>query len=152
MTPPRRPASTRIPAPSVCASSSRSQPTATLTGGCKLGRDSSLSTGTNFHMHSSSTGTPHRNNGVSPTQKLFGHQVQNTLPAHHRSFAPEWQRSNQEADAATIYTLETSKATCDEHAHPLSNLQVGNHVAVQNSTPKMWDIYGTITAVGPYMR
>ena len=30
--------------------------------------------------------------------------------------------------------------------------QVGNHVAVQNPTSKLWDIYGTITAVGLYRR
>ena len=33
--------------------------------------------------------TPCRKNGLSPAQKLFGHPVQDTLPAHRRSFAPE---------------------------------------------------------------
>ena len=84
--------------------------------------------------------TPCRKDGLSPAQKLFGHPVQNTLPAHCGSFAPEWQRSSQEADVATIYRSETSLATYDQHAHPLSDLQVGNHVAVQNPTSKMWDI------------
>ena len=84
--------------------------------------------------------TPCRKDGLSPAQKLFGHPVQNTLPAHCGSFAPEWQKSSQEADVATIYTSETSLATYDQHAHPLSDLQVGNHVAVQNPTSKMWDI------------
>ena len=78
--------------------------------------------------------TPCRTDGLSPAQKLFGHPVQDTLPAHCGSFAPEWQRSSQEADVATIYTSETSLATYDQHAHSLSDLQVGNHVAVQNPT------------------
>ena len=94
--------------------------------------------------------TPCRKDGLSPTQKIFGHPVQDTLPAYRRSFAPKWQRSSQEADSATTHTSKTSQATYDQHAHPLSDLQVGNHVAVQNPTSKLWDIYGTITAVGPY--
>jgi len=89
--------------------------------------------------------TPCRKDGLSPAQKLFGHPVQDTLPAHRRSFAPEWQRSSQEADSAATHTLETSQATYNQHAHHLSDLQVGNHVALQNPTSKMWDIYGTIT-------
>lgn len=96
--------------------------------------------------------TPCRKDGLSPAQKLFGHPVQDTLPAHRRSFAPEWQRSSQEADSAATHTLEMSQAAYDQHAHSLSDLQVGNHVAVQNTTSKMWDIYGTITAIGPHRR
>ena len=96
--------------------------------------------------------TPCRKDGLSPAQKLFGHSVQDTLPVHRRSFAPEWQRSSQEADSATTHTSKTSQAAYDQHAHPLSDLQVGNHVPVQNPTSKLWDIYGTITAVGPYRR
>ena len=38
--------------------------------------------------------TPTRKDGLSLAQKLFGHPVQDTLPAHHRSFAPEWQRTS----------------------------------------------------------
>ena len=96
--------------------------------------------------------TPCRKDGLSPAQKLFSHPVQDTLPAHHRSFAPECQRSSQEADSATTHTSKTSQATYDQHAYHLSDLQVSNHVAVQNPTSKLWDIYGTITAVGPYRR
>ena len=48
--------------------------------------------------------TPCRKDGLSPAQKLFGHPVQDTLPAHRRSFAPEWQRSSQEADSAATHT------------------------------------------------
>ena len=52
--------------------------------------------------------TPTRKDGLSPTQKLFGHPVQDTLPAHHRSFAPEWQRTSQEAQQQTDITLQSS--------------------------------------------
>ena len=96
--------------------------------------------------------TPCRKDGLSPAQKLFGHPVQDTLPAHRRSFPPERQRSSQEADSAATHTSETSQATYNQHAHHLSDLQAGNHVAVQNPTSKMWDIYGTITAIGLHRR
>ena len=87
---------------------------------------------------------PHKNYLATQYKILFPPTVD---PLHQSGM-----RSSQEADAATIYTSETSQATYDQHAHPLSDLQVGNHVAVQNPTSKMWDIYGTITAVGPYRR
>ena len=96
--------------------------------------------------------TPCRKDGLSPAQKLLGHPVQDMLPAHRRSFAPEWQRSSQAADSAAAHTSERSQATYNQHAHPLSDLQVGNHVALQNPNTKMWDIYGTITDIGPHRR
>ena len=40
----------------------------------------------------------------------------------------------------------------NRNAHDPSALQVGNHVAIQNPDTKMWDIYGVITAIGPFRR
>ena len=37
-----------------------------------------------------------------------------------------------------------------QNAHDLPTLQIGNHVAIQNPTSKIWDIYGVITAIGPF--
>jgi len=31
---------------------------------------------------------PSRKDGLSPAQKLYSHPIQDTLPAHHTSFAP----------------------------------------------------------------
>ena len=42
--------------------------------------------------------TPSRKDGLSPAQNLYGHPIQDTLPAHRRSFSPDWQRSSQEVD------------------------------------------------------
>ena len=96
--------------------------------------------------------TPCRKDGQSPAQKLFGHPVQDTLPAHCRSFAPEWQKSVQDAETAAAETQVKSQQSYNQHAHELSTLQVGNHIAIQNPTSKMWDIYGVITAIGPFWR
>ena len=35
--------------------------------------------------------TPSSQDGLSPAQKLFGHPVQDTLPAHPKSFDPQEQ-------------------------------------------------------------
>ena len=42
--------------------------------------------------------TPSRRDGQSPAQKLYGHPIQDTLPAHRRSFAPEWQRHSLDTE------------------------------------------------------
>ena len=39
--------------------------------------------------------TPPCRDNLSPAQKLFGHPVQDTLPAHRRAFAPESQRRDR---------------------------------------------------------
>ena len=92
--------------------------------------------------------TPSRRDGQSPAQKLYGHPIQDTLPAHRRSFAPEWQRHSLNTEES----LKISEEYYDQHAHKLPDLQVGSHVAIQNTSSKLWDIYGIITAIAPHRR
>ena len=96
--------------------------------------------------------TPSRRDGLSPAQKLYGHPVQDTLPAHRRSFAPEWQRSLQEADQQASHTSTQSETFYNTHAHPLTDIEIGSNVALQNQQSKHWDIYGKVVAIGPYRR
>ena len=96
--------------------------------------------------------TPCRKDGLSPAQKLFGHPVQDILPAHHRSFLPKWQRPISTADQQRRDTLQSSAAYYNSHAHPLSDIKIGSHVAIQNSQTKAWDIYGVVTEVSPERR
>ena len=76
--------------------------------------------------------------------------MQDTLPAHRRSFALECQKSSQDAEKAAMVTQDMLQQAYNQNAHDLPTLQIGNHVAIQNSTSKMWDIYGVITATGPF--
>jgi hypothetical protein len=39
-----------------------------------------------------------------------------------------------------------------ETTHPLPDIQIGSHVALQNPVSKLWDIYGTVTDIGPYRK
>ena len=96
--------------------------------------------------------TPSRKDGLSPSQKLFGHSVQEILPAHHRSFLPEWQRPIATAEQQRQDTLHSSAAFYNRHAHTLSDINVGSHVAIQNPQTKNWDIYGIVTEISPQQR
>ena len=96
--------------------------------------------------------TPSRRDGLSPAQKLFGRPVQDHLPAHRRSFAPEWQNSFDEAENAAEETQQESQNYYNAHAHNSPDITIGNHVAIQHHDTKRWEIYGTVTAIGPYRR
>ena len=93
--------------------------------------------------------TPSRRDGLSPAQKLFGKPIQDTLPAHHRAFAPQWQKASEEEDLPNDTPAEHYY---NQHAHTLPDITNGTNVAIQNPTTKRWDIYGVVTAVGPYRR
>ena len=96
--------------------------------------------------------TPSRKDGLPPAQKLFGHPVQDILPAHRRSFLPQWQRPVQEATQQAEDTSKSSAAYYNLHAHNLPDIHVGSHVAVQNPQSRLWDIYGIVTEIGPHRR
>ena len=96
--------------------------------------------------------TPSRKDGLSPAQKLFGHPVQDILPAHRRSFLPQWQRPLQEIVQQAEDTSQSSAAYYNLHAHNLPDIRVGSHVAVQNPQSRLWDIYGIVTEIGPHHR
>ena len=96
--------------------------------------------------------TPCRKDNTSPAQKLFGHPIQDTLPAHRRSFAPEWQKNYLDAEQQATDTLAKSRQFYNTHAHSLPEIQIGSPVALQNQQSKLWDIYGTVITTGPNRR
>ena len=96
--------------------------------------------------------TPSRKDGLSPAQKLYGHAIQDTLPAHRRAFSPEWQRSSLEAERRALNVRETVELSYNNHAQTLPEITIGSNVALQNDDTKRWDIYGTVTAIGPHRR
>ena len=96
--------------------------------------------------------TPSRKDGLSPVQKLYGHPIQDTLPAHRWAFSPEWQRSSLEAEKRALNVRETVELSYNNHARTLPEITIGARVALQNSETKCWDIYRTVTAIGPHRR
>jgi len=93
--------------------------------------------------------TPSRRDGLSPAQNLFGHPVQDILPAHRWSFLPQWQRTTQEA---TQHTSASSAAYYNLHAHNVPDIHVGSHVTIQNPQFCVWDTFGIVTEIGPHRR
>ena len=83
--------------------------------------------------------TPSAKDGQSPAQKLYGHPVQDTIPAHGWSLDSTWQHSKEEA---TRYY--------NQRVHTLPDIREGSHVAIQHPRTKVWDTYGIVTYVGPH--
>ena len=96
--------------------------------------------------------TPSRKDGKSPAQKLYGKPIQDTLPAHRRSFAVEWQLQSEDADKKLEDTKTAVEQSYNQHARPLPDINVGTKVAIQDQCTKRWDIYGTVTDIGPHRR
>ena len=81
-------------------------------------------------------------------------QYRNTLslPAHRRSFSPEWQCSTQEVDQQAAHRLRQSETYYNTHTRSLADLEIGSTVALQNTQTRHWDIYGRIVDIGPNRR
>ena len=73
--------------------------------------------------------------------------MEDTLPAHHRSFLPKWQCPIAIAEQQRNDTLQSAATYYNTHALPLSDINVGSHIAIQNPQTKAWDIYGTVMEI-----
>ena len=96
--------------------------------------------------------TPSQRDHPSTAQKLFGHPIQDTLPAHRRAFAPQWQTSAEEAEEQAIRNAEQVEHNYNQRAQELPEIRVGSNMAIQNTVTKLWDIYGIVTAIAPHRR
>ena len=95
---------------------------------------------------------PSCKDGLSPAQKLLGQPIQDTLPAHRRSFSSEWQWSIKEAEkAAEKHQQEVEvEQNYNCHARNLPEIRVGSNVPIQDGDTKCWDIYGKVTHISPH--
>ena len=81
---------------------------------------------------------PSRKDGLSQAQNCMA-PIQDALPAHHSSFALEWQHSAQVVTQQTEATQEASQRYYNTAVHPLLEIQVGTIVAVQDHRIRLWD-------------
>ena len=70
------------------------------------------------------------------------------LPAHRRSFAPEWQKKADEADRRRVRAEEKMEDRYNQTAKALPPLEIGARVAVQDTQPRLWDRYGVVVQLG----
>ncbi|XP_068214008.1 uncharacterized protein [Palaemon carinicauda] len=89
-----------------------------------------------------------RPDGRSPAQILFGHPLRSRIPAHHRSFAKEWQRTADECDIQAKYLRQQAKERYDATARPLCKLNLGMYVDLQDPKTKRWDKPGVAVGIG----
>jgi len=94
--------------------------------------------------------TPSLRDGLSPAQKLFGHPLQDTIPAHPKSFDPQWQPNKEETAERTEKTQQTAIKYYNRTAKPLPEIHVGSQIALQDPRTKLWDTYGIVVGVGPH--
>ena len=89
-----------------------------------------------------------RADGRSPAQVVFGHPLRSGVPTHHRAFAPEWQKAADACDAKAAEEKEKTVQRYDSSARPLSQLQIGNRVDLQDPATGRWDRVGTVVGIG----
>lgn len=85
-----------------------------------------------------------RNGGASPAQLVFQRPVRDSLPAHRRSFAAEWQTAGHILEQRARKTVERREEIYNRRAHPLPTLAIGSHVLIQHPETKRWSTTGVI--------
>ena len=94
--------------------------------------------------------TPSLRDGLFPAQKLFGHPVQDTLPAHPKSFDPQWQTNLDKAAEKAECTQRAAERYYNRQAHSLPEIHVGSQVALQDPRTRLWDTYGVVIRMGQH--
>ena len=82
---------------------------------------------------------------LSPAQKLYGHPIQDTLPAHHCAFAPEWQCSITEAEDRGLLFLEQVELY---YNRPFPTSMLCKTIPLRGGTYN----YGVVVEIGPNRR
>ena len=94
--------------------------------------------------------TPSSRDGLSPVQKLFRYPVQDTLPAHAKSFDPQWQTNLDRAAEKAERTQRAAEHYYNRQAHSLPVIHVGSQVALQDPRTRLWNTYGVVIGMGQH--
>ena len=89
-----------------------------------------------------------RSDGRSPAQVLYGRPLRSAVVAHHRAFAPEWQRAADDCDARAEAAADASRASYDRHAKAITPPALGSSVTVQSPVSRRWEQLGTVVGLG----
>ena len=94
--------------------------------------------------------TPSSRDGLSPAQKLYSRPVQDTLPAHPKSFNSQQQSNLEEAATKADRTQQTVIQYYNRAAHPVPEFHTGTQVALQDPQTKLWDQHGEVIRIGQH--
>ena len=89
-----------------------------------------------------------RPDGRSPAQILYGKPLRSCVPAHAKSFAPEWQKSAEECDRKAAVKTQAAIKRYNTHSKPLPPVQLGTFVRIQDPVSKRWKKVGTVMGQG----
>lgn len=88
--------------------------------------------------------TPHKTTGLSPAILLYGHPVQDCIPAHKSSFVRSWHDEILKYDKTMAQSKVRMERYYNRGKQELSPLYPGMPVLVQNKTSKRWDRIGWV--------
>ena len=74
--------------------------------------------------------------------------MRDSLPAHQRSFAPEWQQAAHTLEMRARQAKDIRKEHNNRSTRILPTLEVGNHVLIQHPTTKCWSTPGIVVEIG----
>jgi hypothetical protein len=88
--------------------------------------------------------------GASPSQVVFNRPTRDLIPAHRRSFAPEWQKAAGILEKRALRAKELRTFHYNRTTRPLPALRVGDNVVIQHHRSKRWTTPGVIVEVGAF--
>ena len=89
-----------------------------------------------------------RADGRSPAQIVFGHPLRSCVPAHRRSFAKEWQTSEEICDKRAAEQRAQIEEQYNKSAKSLTPVKIGTSVRLQGPVTGRWDKVGVVVGVG----
>jgi hypothetical protein len=90
-----------------------------------------------------------RENGLSPAQMVFGHQLRSIVPAHRSAYATCLNSIMEARDRQAAINAD-SKTRYDLRSRALESLPIGTNVRVQDPKSKLWSHVGVVVAIGRY--
>ncbi|EFX81183.1 hypothetical protein DAPPUDRAFT_317954 [Daphnia pulex] len=91
-----------------------------------------------------------RSGAASPAQMVLNRPVRDALPAHRRSFAPEWQQKTDVLEKRARRAKEVQIEHYNKTAHSLPPLSIGDHVVIQHPISKCWSTPAVVVEIGPH--
>ena len=85
-----------------------------------------------------------REDGLSPAERLFGHPLRSLVPAHWKSFDPQWQTKSDEADYRRLRSAAKAKEYYDRSAQVRHPLSVGDTVLVHDYKSQRWNLIAEV--------
>ncbi len=88
--------------------------------------------------------------GASPSQVVFNRPTRDVIPAHRRSFAPEWQKAAGILENRALRARELQKQHYNRSTCPLPALHIGDRVVIQHHKSKRWSTPWVVVEVGAF--